>query len=619
VTESAAGSRNTSEFSPCNAAGASGSVEFSAATYNVIEDVGAAAIRLTRTGGSAGTLTVNFATDSGTATPGADYTSVSTAVTFADGETAKTVAVPIVNDGATEPDETVGLILFNTMDPDTVGARGRATLNIIDSSKRPSVSISDATVAEGLSGTTNAVFNVTLSAATGQTVTVNFQTADGTATSPADYSGTSGMISFAPGDTTMATVAVPVNGDTLDEPAENFFVNLTSATGATIGDGQGIGTITNNGTPVLQFSAGAFNANEGDHVVNIIVIRSGQTAGSLTIDYATAPGTASERKDYTTALGTLRFAPGEASKTFTVLLTDDGFQEGDETINLALLNPTGGAALVGQSTATLTVADNDIVPSATNPIDASQFFVRQHYHDFLNREPDLNGLNFWTNEIESCGADTQCREVKRINVSAAFFLSIEFQETGYFVYRTHKTAFGNLPNRPLPIRLREFLAGTQEIGRGVEVGVGDWQARLENNKQTFVDAFVTQPEFSTRYPQSMTAAQFVDGLNANAGGALSVGERDQLVADLSTGAKTRAQVLRAVAEDQTLKDAEINRAFVLAQYFGYLRRNPDDAPDANFEGFNFWLAKLNQFNGNFVQAEMVRAFIESIEYRERFR
>ena len=95
-------------------------------------------------------------------------------------------------------------------------------------------------------------------------------------------------------------------------------------------------------------------------------------------------------------------------------------------------------------------------------------------------------------------------------------------------------------------------------------------------------------------------------------------ERDQLVNELSSGAKTRAQVLRAVAENEQFTRAHFNRALVLIQYFGYLRRNPNDFPDNNFGGYNFWLTKLDQFNGNFVQAEMVKAFITSIEYRQRF-
>ncbi len=260
-----------------------------------------------------------------------------------------------------------------------------------------------------------------------------------------------------------------------------------------------------------------------------------------------------------------------------------------------------------------------------NRIDDPQFFVSQHYRDFLSREPDASGLAFWTNEITSCGTNTQCIEVKRINVSAAFFLSIEFQETGYLVYRFYKAAYGNLPGAPVPVRLNEFLPDTQQIGQNVVVGVGNWQTQLEINKQAFASQFVGRARFASAYPDSITPAQFVDALFANAGVTPSATERAAAInefggAGTSADTAARARALRRVAENATLGQQEFNRAFVLMQYFGYLRRNPNDAPEPglNFDGYNFWLNKLNQFNGNFVNAEMVKAFITSGEYRQRF-
>ncbi|CAN5655955.1 hypothetical protein BH18ACI4_BH18ACI4_15450 [soil metagenome] len=254
-----------------------------------------------------------------------------------------------------------------------------------------------------------------------------------------------------------------------------------------------------------------------------------------------------------------------------------------------------------------------------NPIEhSSNFFVRQQYVDFFNREPDASGLAFWTNQIASCAADAQCIDVRRTNVSASFFLSIEFQETGYLVYRIYKTAYGNLPGAPVPLRLSDFIPDTNRIGQGLIVGQTGWEQLLENNKQAFAADYVTRARFTSAYPGTLTAAQFIDALNQNAGGALSTSERNQLVSDLSSGAKNRGQVLRAVAEDTDLARNEFNKAFVLMQYFGYLRRNPNDSPDSNFNGFDFWLAKLNQFNGNFVEAEMVKAFLTSGEYKQRF-
>jgi len=167
------------------------------------------------------------------------------------------------------------------------------------------------------------------------------------------------------------------------------------------------------------------------------------------------------------------------------------------------------------------------------------------------------------------------------------------------------------------VRFNEFLPDTQEIGLGVVVNVGNWQQQLENNKQAFTAEFVQRARFTTAFPAAMTPTQFVDALNTNAGNPLSAAERTQLISDLTTNAKTRAQVLRAVAEDPDLNTAELNRAFVLMQYFGYLRRNPNDLPDSDYTGFDFWLTKLNQFNGNYLAAEMVKAFITSPEYRQR--
>jgi hypothetical protein len=255
---------------------------------------------------------------------------------------------------------------------------------------------------------------------------------------------------------------------------------------------------------------------------------------------------------------------------------------------------------------------------AQSAIDGSGFFVAQHYRDFLSREPDAPGLQFWTQGIDSCGSDAACREVKRIETSAAFFLSIEFNETGYLVYRAHKAAYGNAPGKPVPLTLAEFTPDTLGLGQGLVVNAPGWEALLETNKQNYFNAFVSRARFAAAYPASLTAAQFVDALNANAGQVLSAAERDALVQGLAGGTRTRAQVLRAVAEDADTQRQEFNRAFVLMQYFGYLRRDPDASPDTDFSGYNYWLGKLDEFNGNWRAAEMVKAFVSSAEYRKRF-
>jgi hypothetical protein len=283
------------------------------------------------------------------------------------------------------------------------------------------------------------------------------------------------------------------------------------------------------------------------------------------------------------------------------------------------LTPNGFPIQVGTSALDV----GDVTAVKANPIEETSFFVAQHYRDFLGREADASGLQFWIGEIENCGVDLGCREVKRINVSAAFFLSIEFQGTGGFVYHAYTAAFG--PTRigsTVPLTLQEFLPDAQQVGSGVVIGEAGADARLESNKQAYLLEFVQRPAFTTQYPASLTPAQFADALNANTGNSLTQSERDALVAQLSANntAQGRADVLRQVVDNAAFQARERNRSFVLMQYFGYLRRDPDAAPEANlnFDGYNFWLGKLNEFNGNFIQAEMVKAFLESIEYRKRF-
>ena len=307
-----------------------------------------------------------------------------------------------------------------------------------------------------------------------------------------------------------------------------------------------------------------------------------------------------------------------------MFITNDVLVENPEDFFIFLNGPNGSR--VHQPSSLLVTINSDDVPGLPNPVDNSDFFVRQHYRDFLNRDPDPGGLAFWVNEIEVCGADTQCREVKRINVSAAFFLSIEFQETGYFAYRTYKAALGdatspNVDGTVPVIRLDNFLFDSKQIGENVQVGIGNWEQQLDNNKNKYLSEFVARPQFLLVFPISMTADQFVTKMNQQAGGVLSAEEQTELVAILGNTPgdfAKRAQVLRRVAEDSNLHQNESNRAFVLMQYYGYLRRNPDDPQDTNFGGWKFWLDKLNHFNGNFVDAEMVKAFLLAGEYRARF-
>jgi hypothetical protein len=249
-------------------------------------------------------------------------------------------------------------------------------------------------------------------------------------------------------------------------------------------------------------------------------------------------------------------------------------------------------------------------PGTNQPITIADadFFVQQQYVDFLSRFPDQSGMSFWTGEITGCGSNAGCIDLKRVNVSAAFFLSGEFQNTGFFVYRLYRSSFGQ---RPV---YQNFMPETRQVAKDVVVGVGPWEATLEANKQAFLNAWVNRADFTSQYPSNMTPAAFVDKLIQTAGIAASDINRDALVNELTANntQSGRASVLRKVAENGAFTNAVKNQAFVLMEYFGYLRRDPDEV------GYQFWLGKLNEHNGNFVQADMVKAFIISSEYQSRF-
>jgi hypothetical protein len=372
----------------------------------------------------------------------------------------------------------------------------------------------------------------------------------------------------------------------------------------------------------LQFETGNVNVDEGAGFAEIFVTRTDASAFAR-FEYATVDDSASERSDYTTALGRVDFPIGVSRVSFRVLITDDARPEGEESFTVALNYPANGHALGARHIARVNVADNDAAAGA-NPVDSTDFFVRQHYADFLSRTPDAGGFQFWTGEIEQCGADLQCRDVKRNNVSAAFFLSIEFQETGYFVYRLYKALYPDNASRPRGFPLyRELWHDAQLLAGGIVTEQGTInQGQLEANKTRYLNTLVSRPEFRLRYPEAMTNEQFVDAVNANAGGVISQAARDRAISEMFAGgggSLARPFGLRFLLEDEAFKRAEFNRAFVLMQYFGYLRRNPTDPPDfGTFAGYDFWLTKLNSFNGNYIEAEMVKAFITSAEYRQRF-
>ncbi len=299
----------------------------------------------------------------------------------------------------------------------------------------------------------------------------------------------------------------------------------------------------------------------------------------------------------------MTFNPGDTTQTITILVNEDGFVEGTESFTVNLSNPTGGAVLGPDSSTTVNITDNDSSTSpTTNVIDDAATFVCEHYHDFLNRQGDAPGQTYWTNAITQCGNDAVCVRRQRIGVSAAFFIEQEFQQTGFYVYRIFKSALGRRPTYV------EFMTDRSRLMAG---------SNLDAEKVAYTQEFVQRGEFTGKYPASLDAGGFVDALiktvKDNSGVDLAA-HRSELLTEYNAGSNqtdSRARALRKLVEYDEFKNAEFNSAFVLAQYFSYLRREPDTS------GYNFWLNVLNNKVPNNYRA-MVCAFITSDEYQDRF-
>ncbi len=355
----------------------------------------------------------------------------------------------------------------------------------------------------------------------------------------------------------------------------------------------------------LQLSASSYTVGEAIGSAGIVVNRTGNTSGAVTIDFATSDssglnacrsvtGVASSRCDYATTIGTLRFAAGETSKTIYIPIVDDNITDGNETFTLTLSNPSG-ASLGTTSAATITITDN--ANTAGNPIDSVPFFVRQHYIDFLGREPDAGGFAGWQNVLNNCpasGKDTNNNFCDRIEVSSGFFRSPEFQDRGYFIYRFY-SAIGKIPLyegfMPDLAKVSGFLSAQE----------------LEANKAAFVNEFMTRSDFQSMYGALTDPTVYVNALLQTVGLA-SHPSKQAWITGLTNGSLTRGQVLRALVESGEVYQKYYNEAFVIMQYFGYLRRSADIS-------YLNWIQTMNQTGDYRV---MINGFLNSTEYRQRF-
>jgi subtilisin family serine protease len=410
--------------------------------------------------------------------------------------------------------------------------------------------------------------------------------------------------------------------------SENALKNLTNAQTVTFAPR----TTSAPGQAVLQFNTASFAQSEAAGQAVLTVARSGdqQAAGSVEVrtvdntsavrcdDTTTLPGVAFARCDYATTVETLSFAAGEPSKTVVVPLINDGHVEPNETVTLVLSSPAGNAVLGAQTTLTLTITSDDAA-GAANPLDNTSFFVRQQYLDFLSREPEQGEP--WTAVLLNCpnqfnrDKNNPSSACDRNLVSSAFFRSQEFELKGRYVFHFYVATLGRLPTY-------------DEIAPDMRRVTGTTPAETFQKRAQFAEAWLSRPDFAAQYG-SLSNADFVALLLSRynqPGGLQSIRTpnpatpddqnakititRQELIDRLNSATYTRAQVVRAVADSDEVSAAEFQRAFVAMQYYGYLRRTPDE------DGFNAWLNYLRANPTDFYT--MVDGFASSQEYRLRF-
>ncbi|MCU1268000.1 MAG: hypothetical protein JWM21_4318 [Acidobacteria bacterium] len=323
-------------------------------------------------------------------------------------------------------------------------------------------------------------------------------------------------------------------------------------------------------------------------ISGVISTPEGQPLGGVSVNLS---GTQSART-ISNSRGEYRFGNVETDGFYTVTPGLSNYSFSPSSRSFALLGNRTDATFTATANSTAT----------ENPLNTGDFFVRQQYLDFLGREPDQQGWRFWTEQLNQCGLDANCIRQKRIDISAAFFQSDEFQLGGNYVYRLYRAALGRR------LTYAEFSADRQQVVGG---------PGLDASRTAFANSFVERPEFMQKYQNVSSGEVFVDALLQtvvqDAGLELS-SQREALIQTYNTGADlnhSRSAVLRTVAESSAFKNAVYNNSFVLMEYFGYLQRAPDTA------GYNFWVEVLNHRDpGNY--RGMVCSFLTSAEYQRRF-
>ena len=554
-------------------------VQFVSTSITLNKSAGVAVLNLTRIGDTSVPVSVQYTTQDDTAKENIDYQPTSGNLFFGEGETSKQINVSLINTPSSVATQRNFKVIIGNAQGGAIMMPNMATITITSSAVTCTFTLSSqnanlpATAGGSTVGLTAAANDCAWTAVSNASWITITSGANGTGNGTVGYSVTANTSAAS------RTGTITIGGQT-------FTVNQAGSQG-------------------VQLSAQNYAVAEGGGSVQLLVTRA-DTSGTATINYATSDaaalnecnvmnGQGSSRCDYATSIGTLRFAAGESSKTIFVPIVDDGYAEGNETFTVVLSNPTG-TTLGSPSTATVTIQDNE-TSNGANPVDGVDFFIRQNYIDFLGREPDAAGLAGWRNVLVNCGV-TIAPPCDRIEVSAGFFRSEEFQSRGYFIYRFY-SALGRiaLSNEFFPdfAKLSGFLTPEQ----------------LEANKAAYVNEFMARAEFQTKYSATFNnPTAYVDAL-LQAVGLPNHPTRAGWLALLnaSNTSQNRAIVLRQLVESSEVYNKYYNEAFVIMQYFGYLRRTADAS-------YLNWIQTMNQTNGDY--RIMINGFMNSAEYRRRF-
>jgi probable HAF family extracellular repeat protein len=560
-----------------------------------------------------GSLTVNFSVG-GTADPGTDYaptgasfTPPNGTVAFANGSAIATVTVNPNTDTTVESDETV-ILTLTAGAAYTVGTPSSATGTITNDDTLPTVTVGVSPVSTAEDGSQNLVYTFTRIGVTTAALTVNFSVA-GTATLNTDYSqsgattfsASAGTVTLPAGDSS-TTVTVNPTPDSAVESDETVILTITPGAAYTVGSpSSATGTITNDDVAMtVQLGQSTFTVSEDSQVATITVTRIGDTSSAATVKYSTsdiaglqsctlANTLASERCDYTTAVGRVTFAPGETSKTFTVPIVNDVWVEGNETFFVNLSNPVG-ASLGSQATSTVEINDNDFATPTSNPIFGVEYFIRALYRDILNRQPDSQGLQNWIDTLTPCPnggfGEPPTSNCDRLHIAAGFFQSDEYLNRGYWAFRFYMVSFNQRPT------YAQFIPDLSEVGGPKS------PAEEETAKVAYAEAFVQRPSFIALYG-GLSGQALADALTQKTG-----------LPPFTVNGETNGQILRKVAERQTSLDKFLTEGTVSILYFGFQRRDPDAV------GYQNNVDTLNANPNNL--RHMIFIFIYSTEYLNRF-